>query len=99
MVHEIVDVTGLELVQDGHRNGSVGEGGEEAYAPVRLIARAESDFVAFLQAALLEADMEHRNPLSHLTVCKGTALIVRQGGAVPMLFEAFLEELVYRFVL
>ena len=33
MVHQVVDVAGLELVQDGHGHGAVGEGGEETGRP------------------------------------------------------------------
>ena len=99
VIHEVMDVAGLEFVQDGHRNGAVGKGGEEAHAPVRLVARAEGDFVAFLQAALFKTDVEHRDAFANLAVCERATLIVRQGGAVPMLLEAFLEELVYGFVL
>ena len=38
MVYEIVDIAGLEFVEDGHGNGSIGKSSQKAYSPVSLIA-------------------------------------------------------------
>ena len=34
MIHDIVDLIAVELVLDGHCNGSVGECGEKSHRPV-----------------------------------------------------------------
>lgn len=58
MVHEIVDIAGLEFMENWHRNCSVGQCREEADAPVGLISRADGYLVTFHKSALLECDMK-----------------------------------------
>ena len=94
MVDEVVDVAGLEFVQDGHRDGAVGEGREEADAPVGLVAGADGDLVAPFQAALLEGDVQFFDPPGDVAVFEGDARVVGQGGAVPVGAETLLEEAV-----
>ena len=97
MVHQVVDVAGLELVQDGHGHGAVGEGGEETHAPVRLVAGADGDFVAPLEPALLESDVQFGDPARHVPVVERHALVVGEGGTVPVFPEAVLDDLVDGF--
>ena len=97
MVHEIVDIAGLEFVQDGNGDGPVGEGGEETDAPVGLVAGADGDFVAPLEPALLESDVQFGDPARHVPVVERHALVVGEGGTVPVFPEAVLEDLVDGF--
>ena len=97
MVHQVVDVAGLELVEDGDGDGAIGKGRQEAHAPVRLVARADRHFVALLQAALLEGDVQLGHPARHVPVVERHALVVGQGGTVPVLPEAVLDDLVDGF--
>ena len=96
VVHQIVDIAGLELVQDGNGHGAVSDGGQETHAPVGLVAGADGHLVSFLEAALLKGDVQLGNPQGNLTVCQGHALVVGNSRAVPIFHQAFLKNLVYR---
>ena len=95
MVDEIVDIARLELVQDGDGNRAVCKGSEEAYSPVGLVARADGDFVALLEAAFLESYMQVLDTLGHGLVSQGDTVVVGERRTFPILLEAFLKELVY----
>ena len=95
MIHQIVDAFGLEFVQDGHRDRSVGGGCEEADAPVGLVAGTEGHLVAFLQTALLEGDVQKPDSLGDILVLEGDSLVIGQGVILPMLLDALLDEFVY----
>ena len=97
MVHEIVDIAGLEFVQDGNGDGPVGEGGEETHAPVGLVPGTDGDLVAPVEAALLEGDVQLGDPAGDVPVGQRHTLVVGQGGTVPVGPEAFLEDLVDGF--
>ena len=97
MVHQVMDVAGLELVQDGNGHGAVREGGEEADAPVRLVAGADGDFVTLLEAALLEGDVQLGDPARHVPVEEGHTLIVGQRGTVPVPAETLFDDFVDGF--
>ena len=96
MVDQIVDIAGFELVQDGDGNGAVGDGGEEAHAPVGLVAGADGHLVSFVQAALLKSDVQFGNTAGNISVGERGALEVGNGGAVPVLYQTFLQNLVDR---
>ena len=87
-----MDVAGLEFVQDGHGHGAVGQGGQEAHAPVGLVAGTDGHLVSPEQPALLESDVQFLDAAGHVPVFKGDALVVGQGRTVPVLAEALLEE-------
>ena len=95
VVDQIVDIAGLELVQDGHGDRAIGKGGEETYSPVGLVARADGDFVALLEAAFLESYMQVLDTLGHGLVSQGDTVVVGERRTLPILLEAFLKELVY----
>ena len=46
VVDDVVYIIRLELVQDGHDDGAVGNGGQKRHAPVSAVASAQGDFVA-----------------------------------------------------
>ena len=50
VVHDVVNLFGHELVQDGHGNGSVGQGSDEGHGPLAGVASAECYLVSFLYA-------------------------------------------------
>ena len=57
MVDDVVYVVGLELMQDGYDDGSVGKGGQEGNSPVRAVASAHGYLVAFLYTARFKDDV------------------------------------------
>ena len=95
MVDQIVDILGFEFVQEGYGDGAVGQGGQETDAPVGLVAGAEGHLVALLQAAFLESDVQQLDALRHIGVFERDALVVGEGFALPILFDALLEQFVY----
>ena len=95
VVHEIMDIAWLEFVQDGYGNRAVCQCGEEAYSPVGLVARADGDFVALLEAAFLESYMQVLDTLGNCLVSQGYTMVVGERRALPILLETLLEELVY----
>ena len=95
VVDQVMDVLGFELVQEGHRHGAVGHGGQEAHAPVGLVARAEGDLVPLLQPAFLECDVQELDALGDIAVFERHALVVGEGVPFPVFFDAPLDTLVY----
>ena len=97
MIDQIMYIAGFEFVQDGNGYGAVGDGGQEAHAPVSLVAGANSHLIPFLKAALLEGDVQLGNPPGHIPVGQRHALIIGEGRPVPVLDEAFLKDFVNGF--
>ena len=97
MVYQVVDVFRLEFVENRHRYCTVGQRGEETYAPVGLIAGAEGHFVAFFQSAALEGNVQILDSLGNILVFECRSLIVGQGIAFPILANALFQHFVYRF--
>ena len=95
MVHEIVDIAGLEFMENRHRNCSVGQCREEADAPVGLISRADGYLVTFHKTALLECDMKFCDSSCYISVGEILSFVVRQRGTVPVFLETRLKEFVY----
>ena len=94
VVHDVVNLVGREFVENRHGDGSVGERGEVGGGPVRAVATAKGDFVAFDHAAVLEHDVEFLDFPSHIVVLQRRAFIVGQCITIPMLDDAFF----YQFV-
>ena len=63
-----MDVPGFELVQDGNGHGAVGNGSQEAYAPVGLVTGADGHFFSLFEPALLEGDVQFGNAARHVAV-------------------------------
>ena len=95
VVHQVMDVSGFELVQDGDGHGAIGDGGQETHAPVGLVAGADGHFVSFLQTALLKGNVQFGNAAGHIPVGQGHSLEVGQSRAVPVLDETLLQQFVY----
>ena len=97
MVHQVMDITGLELVQDGYGYGTIGDGCQEADAPVGLVAGADSHLVSLLEAALFKSDVQLGNTAGNVTVGQRHALVVGKGRTVPVTDHALLEHFINRF--
>ena len=76
MVHQMVDVAGLELVEQRHGNRTVGHSAEEGDGPVDLVSRADGHLVAALKSAIFKKDVKFGNPFGQIPVKNGRALIV-----------------------
>ena len=54
MVYDVVYVIGLEFVEDRNNHCTVCNSGKKRYSPMRTVASADSNFIAFLNAALFK---------------------------------------------
>ena len=97
MVHQVVDVSGLEFVQQGDRNGPVGHCGEETDRPVGLVAGDDDDLVAGTDPIVLVGQMHLRDAAGEVAVQERFSLVVGQGGTPPVISETLLEEFVDGF--
>ena len=76
MVHEMVDIAGLELVKKGYRHCPIGHSGEKGHCPVHLVAPADGHFVSLLQPAMVEEDVDFGNSFSKVTVENRSTFVV-----------------------
>ena len=58
VVDDIVYLFGIELMQDGYGDGSIGEGGDEGHGPLGGVTSAEGDLVTLLNPAVLKKDVQ-----------------------------------------
>ena len=58
MVDNIVYLLGIELMEDGHGNGSVGQRCQKGHGPVSRVSSADSYLVALLHVTVLEQDVQ-----------------------------------------
>ena len=89
-------VLGFEFMQQGYGHGAVGHGGQEAHAPVSLVAGTEGDLVSLLESAFIERDVQELDALRDVGIFERDALVVGEGFALPVLLDALLEQFVYR---
>ncbi len=94
MVDQIVDITGLEFVQNRYGHGAIRHRGQKTYRPVDLIAGANRHLVSLAEVAFLKSDVQFFDASCHVTVTKAGALVVRKRLPVPVLPETFLQKLV-----
>ena len=91
VVHDVVNLLGVELVEDGHCNGSVGERGKECDAPPCAVAAADGNLVARFHARVFEYDVEFLDDARHVLVLECLQAIVAQAVDVPILLQALLH--------
>ena len=95
VIHEVMDITRLELVKNRHRNRTVCQCSEEADTPVGLVSRTNGYLVTLYQTALLESDMKFGNTPCDVPVGQILTLVVRQCRTIPVFPETLFKEFVY----
>ena len=90
VVHDVMDLLGIELVQDGNGDGAVGECRQEGNGPLRGVAATEGYLVALLDATVLEKDVHFLDLSCHIMELKRLAFVVGQSITVPIVDDAFL---------
>jgi hypothetical protein len=68
VIDQIMDVSGLEFMKQGDRNGPIGHGSEETDRPVGLVAGADDDLVARDDAVIGKSQMHLRDAAGKVTV-------------------------------
>ena len=66
MVHDIVYLFCIELMQDRHGNGPVGECGDKSHGPLTGVAPAEGNLITFLDTAVFKQDVNLFNLARHI---------------------------------
>ena len=94
VVHDVVYLLAVELMKDGNGHGTIGEGGQKGYAPVRTVTAAHGYLVALLYPYVFIHDMYLGYLACHIIVLQGSALIIGQGVVVPVFYNAVFYEFV-----
>ena len=94
MVHDVVNLFRHELMQNRHRNGTIGQGSEECHRPISTVTTAEGNLVALHYAGVLKHDVQLFNLACHIVILQGGSLVVGQGIHIPMVYDAFLYKCV-----
>ena len=87
MVDDVLDLFTVELMQDRHCNGSVGECGEKSHCPVGGISTADGYLVSLFDVAVLKQDVEFLNLTCYIVILEGNALIVCQRILIPVFHD------------
>ena len=94
VVNDVVNLGGMELVEDGDGDSSVGEDAEEGSSPSAEVASAQGYLVAWLDACLFEEDVELLDDAGYVLVLKGEKSVVRHRIHEPMFLNALPDHLV-----
>ena len=97
VVDDVVYIIWFELVQDGHDDGTVGNGGQERHAPVSAVTSTQSDFVARTDIGRFEEQVHLGYFTSHVLVLQALSIEIRERFPVPILFYAVFDKF-YQFV-
>ena len=89
VVHNVVNLGGLELVEDGYGHCAVAEDSHEGCGPVGAVASAKGDAVAALDTRVFEENVELLNLAGNILILEGDALVIGQCVEVPVVLEAF----------
>ena len=89
VVDDVVHIIRLELVQDGHDDGAVGNGGQKRHAPVSAVASAQGDFVAGPDIGRFEEQVHLGYFTRHVLVLQALSVEIRERFPVPVLFMLF----------
>ena len=92
VLDDVVDVFGAEVLENRHDDRAVCDGGDIGDSPAGAVLADEGDAVVFLDAALLEQQVQFLDLLGHLAVCKREfCLIIGEGLQVPIAAERVLK--------
>lgn len=97
VVDDVVYIIRLELVQDGHDDGAVGNGGQERHAPVSAVASTQGDFVSGPDIGRFEEQVHFGYFTCHVLVLQALSVEIRERFPVPVLLYAVFDKF-YQFV-
>ena len=94
VVDDVLGVGGVELLQDGHDDCTVGDGGDVDGHPHGRVLADEGHLVAGFDAAVLKEQVHTGDVAGKVAIghC-GLLVVVAQCGQLPVVDEAFLENL------
>ena len=78
MVDDVVNLLAVELMQDGHDDGSVGQRCHKGYGPVGRIAPTDGYAVSFPDAGSLHHDVQLLYLSRYVVILQRSAFIVGQ---------------------
>ena len=93
MIDDVMDIVGLELMQDRHGNGTIGQCSQKGNTPVGAIASAKRNLVARNNTSLLEHDVQLLDTTSHIFVLQSATSVVGQRITIPVGLDAVFNSL------
>ena len=91
MVGQQSNGVGVEVGQQRHRHTAIDIDAPEGHRPPGAVARAQSDFVALVDAHCVKKDTELLNVDGQIGIGKSIAIVVAQGFLCPMVANGFLQ--------
>ena len=91
VIHNVMNLFGHKLMQDGHGNSTIGQCGQEGCGPLARVAPAEGNLVALLYARVLKQDVQLLNFACNIVILQRLSFIVGQCVAIPVADNAFFD--------
>lgn len=91
VVDDVVDVVGLEFVQNRYDDSPISDGSQERDSPMGTVAAADGNLVAGLDAHTFQYNVKLGYFSGHVLVLQGCSFIVCQGITVPIVGDALLD--------
>ena len=91
VVHYIVNLLGMELMQDRHCHGTIRQRSHESNAPTGCVAAADGHLVTMLDAGGFEDNMQFLNDAGYIFVLVGVGAIVCHRRQIPVVVNTLLN--------
>ena len=91
VVDNVVHLLGIELMQNKHCHGAIGERGQEGDSPVGAVSSANSNLVAFGHSTILKEDVQFLYLSCDIVKLERCSLIVCQCILIPIFYDAILN--------
>ena len=89
MVNDVMDIVGVEILEDRYDHGAIGNGGDEQNAPSRIIATDQGNAIALFETGFFEEQVEFGDLFGHFEIGKIFLFeIVGQGRQFAVVAEA-----------
>ena len=91
MVDDVVNLVGLEFVQDRDGHRAICQGGEEDGTPMCAVSSAKCDSVSLFHIAVLEDDVKFLYEPGYILILERFAFIIRQSIKIPVFLDALFD--------
>ena len=92
VVDNVVHLLCLKLMEDGHRNGAIGQRGQESHRPMCTIAAANGNFITGLNTGIFKEDVQFLDFARYVFILQRSSFVVGQRRHVPVVNDAFLNQ-------
>ena len=88
MIDDVVDIVGLELMQNGNNDSSIGNCSQKSDCPMCTVTSANGNLVTGPNAGAFQYDMEFGYFPCYIFVLQCNSFVVCQGVAIPVFNNA-----------